>query len=263
MPPLSARNPAQINHLPYREILRSEIKLADYNPRSIDPIARRKLRESIERNGLAETLIWNEQTGHLIGGHQRIDILDEMYAGTDYLVPVSVADVSPIRERELNIAMNNTTAMGDLDFAKMELMFRDQGVSPFDAGLDLLDLQSVFPTETVTELLQQYGRFDDLESLNRLAEIPGTPPPDTIQQAALDIMDIKAARKKHQSGSREDLRSDHIVVMVFDTPTQAQDWLVALNLPNQPFFMAGDVLTALGRLDSLPAIVPLASPLTL
>jgi hypothetical protein len=86
-----------------------------------------------------------------------------------------------------------------------------------------------------------------------MAEIPGTPPPDAVQQAALDIMEIKAARSKHRDGNREDLRSDHIVVMVFDTSAQAKEFLGNVGLDsNMPYFLAEHLLTAMGCEQLMP-----------
>ena len=48
----------------------SDLSPAPYNPRTITADALDGLRHSVERFGLVEPVIWNRQTGHVVGGHQ-------------------------------------------------------------------------------------------------------------------------------------------------------------------------------------------------
>ena len=92
---------------------------APYNPRraaSSQSPAYRKLKTSLEEFGLVEPLIWNEVTGHVVGGHLRLRILREL--GTKE-VPVSVVRLTPAREKALNIVLNNREAQGRYDPAKL------------------------------------------------------------------------------------------------------------------------------------------------
>ena len=56
----------------------SKIKRAKYNPRkdltSADP-EYQNLKRVMERYGFLLPLVWNERTGVLVGGHQRLKIL--------------------------------------------------------------------------------------------------------------------------------------------------------------------------------------------
>jgi ParB-like chromosome segregation protein Spo0J len=58
----------------------SEINPAKYNPRKDlkpgDP-AYEKLKRSMTEFGYVEPIIWNEETGNIVGGHQRYKILLE------------------------------------------------------------------------------------------------------------------------------------------------------------------------------------------
>ena len=79
----------------------AELTPAPYNPRRLlkpTDLAYRKLAASLREFGLVEPLIWNESTGHVVGGHTRLRILKE--AGVTE-VPVSVVRLSPERERSL------------------------------------------------------------------------------------------------------------------------------------------------------------------
>ena len=85
---------------------------APYNPRrALKPTDRayRKLEASIKQFGLVEPLIWNERTGHVVGGHARLAILSSMGVTE---VPVSVVRLSDAREKALNVVLNNQEAQG-------------------------------------------------------------------------------------------------------------------------------------------------------
>ena len=61
--------PLEIRMLPIAELIP-----APYNPRlklKIHEPARRKLAASLREFGLVEPLVWNERTGHVVGGHAR------------------------------------------------------------------------------------------------------------------------------------------------------------------------------------------------
>ncbi len=93
----------------FAEIPRSRIETAAYNPRMMDPEARKRLRQSLAKFGLVEPLVWNRKTGRLVGGHQRLEELDkkEGYPGRDYLVSVSVVEFGEKKERQANVWLNN------------------------------------------------------------------------------------------------------------------------------------------------------------
>ena len=92
---------------------------APYNPRkavSAKSPAYRKLRASLEGFGLVEPLVWNETTGHVVGGHLRLRILRDLGVAE---VPVSVVRLTPAREMALNVVLNNQEAQGRYDPAKL------------------------------------------------------------------------------------------------------------------------------------------------
>jgi ParB-like chromosome segregation protein Spo0J len=106
-------------HLELRTLPLHQLQPAPYNPRTVlkpSSPAYRKLRQSLERFGLVEPLIWNERTGHIVGGHARLRILQDL--GHD-AVPVSVVNLSDTEERALNVLLNNLEAQGRYDTAKL------------------------------------------------------------------------------------------------------------------------------------------------
>lgn len=144
--------------VPTRTILRSQIKLAHYNPRVIANAELVALKRSLDYFGLVETPVWNETTGVLVGGHQRIRVLDDKfgYPGQDYKITVAVVNFNEVKEREANIALNNESMSGryDEDLLKnIKIEFPD--FSPVHAGFDQLTWDATFPD------LSTNGAFSD------------------------------------------------------------------------------------------------------
>ena len=132
---------------------------APYNPRKVlspaDP-AYRKLERSIREFGLVEPLVWNERTGHVVGGHARLAILRAMGVAA---VPVSVVNLPAAREKALNVVLNNQEAQSRYDPARLAAVLDDLGDLPeleltgFDPGalppLELEPHRDAVPEEEV------------------------------------------------------------------------------------------------------------------
>lgn len=115
----------------------SELKPADYNPRKDlqpgDP-EYDKLKRSLTEFGYVEPVIWNSTTGHVVGGHQRLKVLEDLGHNT---VDVIVVELDETREKALNIALNKIS--GDWDQDKLALLIADLDASDFDAELTGFD----------------------------------------------------------------------------------------------------------------------------
>lgn len=135
---------------------------APYNPRlglkPTDP-AYRKLEASLREFGLVEPLIWNERTGHVVGGHTRLSILRKLGVKD---VPVSVVQMSDEREKALNIVLNNHEAQGRYDPDKLAGLLEEL------EDLPELDLTG-FDHRTIEKL-----RFDPVEDFEDVAEAKDT-----------------------------------------------------------------------------------------
>jgi hypothetical protein len=144
--------PGSLERFEVVEIHRRELKAAEYNPRVLSDDARRKLKAVIQKHGILAPIIWNARTGNIVGGHQRISALDDLYQTADYTLKVAKVDLDDVQEREANIALNNPHAQGDMDMAKLEAMFREAPAmdilaTGFDAG-DLFRLFGASPFES-------------------------------------------------------------------------------------------------------------------
>lgn len=86
-----------------RTILRSSITLNPYNPkRHTDEQVKQQLK-NFKKNGYLGGIVWNEQTGHLVDGHRRVQAMDLYYKydGTsDYELKVEVVDFDQKTELE-------------------------------------------------------------------------------------------------------------------------------------------------------------------
>lgn len=97
-------------------ISRDMVKDDDYNPRTISEANKKRLKKSIEKNGLVGTLVWNKRTGHIVGGHQRLESLDSLMRTKDYSLEVTEVDMSLKDEIRLNVALNQNDAQGEFSY---------------------------------------------------------------------------------------------------------------------------------------------------
>ena len=89
-----------------------DLRPAVWNPRRISPEAMTGLRASVERFGLVQPIILNERTGNVVGGHQRLKVLEE--AG-QVAAQVVILNISESEEKALNVALNNPHISGEFD----------------------------------------------------------------------------------------------------------------------------------------------------
>ncbi len=115
----------------------SKINPAPYNPRvELLPGDReyQQIEASLDEFGLIDPLIWNEATGHLVGGHQRYNILVAKGRKSVHCSVVSIKDEK--KEQALNIALNQG---GRWDLSKLDALLpplTEAGLAPitgFDA----------------------------------------------------------------------------------------------------------------------------------
>lgn len=118
---------------------------AEYNPRKDlkpgDP-EYEKLKRSIEQFGYVEPVIWNKETGRVVGGHQRLKVLVDMGITEVECVVVVLTEE---KEKALNIALNKIS--GEWDKDKLSLLISDLQGADFDVSL------TGFDTAEIDELL--------------------------------------------------------------------------------------------------------------
>jgi len=124
-----------------RKIEAARLNPAEYNPRKdLKPGDKEyeKLKRSIIEFGYVEPVIWNEATGHVIGGHQRLKVLLDLGRSEIDCVVVSL---DRQKERALNLALNKI--QGDWDETKLATLIADLDASAFDVTLTGFDAEEV------------------------------------------------------------------------------------------------------------------------
>ena len=133
----------------------SDLKYAQYNPRKIDDKELAKLKRSISEFGYVEPIVWNQRTGFVVGGNQRLKALRELEIEE---VDVVVVDLDDAKEKALNVALNKIS--GEWDFIKLKDILTDIDTGDFDielTGFDLDEIADLISTVIDTD-------FSDIES---------------------------------------------------------------------------------------------------
>lgn len=136
-----------------RTLKAADLRAAEYNPRrdlQPDDAEYRKLRKSMEEFGYVEPIIWNERTGNVVGGHQRLKILLEQ--GAEEIEAV-VVDLDDKDEKILNVLLNKVKGRWDIGKLADLLQELDEAGAMELTGFEDWELQS---------LLMQYDHIKDL-----------------------------------------------------------------------------------------------------
>jgi DNA modification methylase len=137
----------------------SELKFTPENPNKMRPEELEKLGRSIDEFGYVEPIVWNKQTGHVVGGNHRLRVL--LARGVESVDVVEV-DLSPEREKMLGIALNRIH--GEFDPALLTELL--QAMTPPErllAGFSDLDLD---------RLLKEIGAGPSLADPDAIPEKP-------------------------------------------------------------------------------------------
>jgi ParB-like chromosome segregation protein Spo0J len=122
----------------------SELNPAEYNPRvqlQAGDRAYEDIKRSIEVFGLVEPLVWNETTGNLVGGHQRLRIMQDM--GIED-ADVSIVQLDIEHEKALNVALNKLDGEWDRDSLRSLLGSMAMDVREL-TGFDVKELKALDP----------------------------------------------------------------------------------------------------------------------
>lgn len=120
------------------------LKPAPYNPRiTLQPgsDAWNRLERSLEEFQLLQPIVWNQRTGHVVSGHQRLTILKHQQVEQ---VECVVVDLPDEKEKALNVTLNNARVGSDWDAEKLvDLIEELQELPDFDATLTGFDEQQL------------------------------------------------------------------------------------------------------------------------
>lgn len=148
-----------------------DLKAANYNPRvELQPGMEEfeKLKKSIEEFGFVEPPIFNNQTGNLVGGHQRVSVAK--YLGAYDVLDVVVVDLPLEKEKALNIALNKIDGIWDEEkLADLLLELSDEEVTL--TGFDSLEIENLLANYEYNQDSEKVVTEDDFETVKEYEAI--------------------------------------------------------------------------------------------
>lgn len=152
------------------QIVKKQIKdldRAEYNPR-IELIPGdteyENLRRSISTYGMLIPVVWNKRTNRVVGGHQRLTVL-ENEGETE--VDVSVVDLDETQERQLNIALNKIE--GGWDEEKLADLLTELGEDATLTGFTQQEIDSL--TNDINSLIDGDTVDEELKAIEELFNV--------------------------------------------------------------------------------------------
>lgn len=209
------------------EIARSEIKNAEYNPRTITKEAAKKLRKTLKEHGLVTPITHNKRTGNIVGGHQRIAALDSLHRNSEFIIEVAQIDVDEQEEVKLNLLLNQTDIQGEYDWDK---------VKDLSEAFDIdLEGDALFDPSTL-----DFAFAGDEDFLTGDEESAAT------QQAEIDkIKEMKKAGREARKGADDHFlhNDDYMLTLVFENNDEKHNFMAKIEAPKEEKFMkARDVI---------------------
>lgn len=212
-------------------IKRSQISFAPYNPRKKD----KKVVETLKRNfktvGFLGGIVWNEQTGNLVGGHKRTEAMDLIYgydgtAETDYDIKVEKINIDEKTEKEQNIFLNSKNAQGETDFDALALIINDIDTSAAAiSDYDISIIEALVPNFDM-------GNNSD------------------IKNDALQLKERTDEQKKQTKENRKAMRSDttdkrlpFYFTVTFNSYDEKAEFLESIGINGDDVFITGEKFT--------------------
>jgi len=140
-----------------------ELRPSPENPRRMSEDAMRALGASLERFGYVEPIVWNERTGHIVGGNQRCSVLRSRGVREAYVVAV---DMSEEDELAANLTLNNPEVEGEWDDPILDLLAQIE-----DEDRELFDLMDFGALRDAVENMAPRRGEDSYEDKNREIDI--------------------------------------------------------------------------------------------
>lgn len=218
---------------------RSKINPAPYNPRWIPEQNRKDLKKNLSKMGLREALVWNKQTGNLVGGHQRLEQLDDYHKkkhkNLDYSLDIIIIDVSLKEEVEINISLNNNRLMGYYDLKKMnDLLSNPEFI---DLDYDAIGIKD--------EDLNVFGITRDLENVASEEIEAAINDFEAVKEYKKDIPDEeKEARKQAVKQVKAEVKKNEVdtyVTLTFSTQDAKRAFMRSINEQEDSLYIKGEI----------------------
>lgn len=199
-----------------KELKRSKIKFAWYNPRKISEDARKRLKKNLKEKGLLGGIVWNETTGNLVSGHQKIAIIDEIEKynpetlDNDYQIRVEIVQLSEKEEKEQNIFMNSPSAQGEYDNDLLADLMKD--IDFETAGLTQEDINVLITDVPFFELAEFNNDIaNDFKELEQKTDEEKTIEKEARKQA------VKEAKARVKEQLQQEVEGEPWVTLSFQS----------------------------------------------
>lgn len=142
----------------FKKLNISNLNPSEYNPRvGLEPgdMDYEKLKQSIQKFGHVQPIVWNETTGNIVGGHQSVKVLQEL---GETEVDCIVINMDIQNEKALNIALNKISGRWDIDkLAAIIDELVEEGLAEF-TGFGEKEIERI--TQQCEDAIQELGEID-------------------------------------------------------------------------------------------------------
>ena len=225
-------------------VKRSSIHEAPYNPRKISDEARKKLKKGLKTYGLVQPIVVNRLTMNVVGGHQKLSIMDEeyKYPKNDYSLQVSMINVDEETEVKINIFLNNPAAQGEWDnelLQEIKLSYPDIDFQK-DLAFDMLDMQYIFAGSSLFD--DDNNLFDTNPEQNDIVDmVEQAKKADCLKEARQAEKDMRKAENR----SDDDYQAkydDYTLTLVFENNAAKQDFCRRAHIETKEKFVKSSIL---------------------
>lgn len=209
-------------------VWRHELQPHPKNPRAIGRKQEQRLRGKVKEVGLVQPLIWNRRTGYLVGGHQRLEVLDKLEKyephtrANDYQIDVSACELSDQQELEMLVFLNNPSAAGMFDLDLLADLNLEAGINFAGMGFDQIDVDLMFDGD---------ARFSHL--------FEDAPEVSATKEKLAEVKAARAAGKERMAGENS---AEFYFVVVCKDDGERDECLRRLGVPKHEQFVSGDAL---------------------
>ena len=221
----------KLENFTIEKINRNDIRGADYNPRKITESARKKLKQGIKKWGAVQPIIVNRRTMTIVGGHQRIDAMDQILRKNDYELSVAMIDVDEKDEVSLNVFLNNPSTQGEWDIMALQDIkdiFPDIDYE-FDMGFDQSDINILFGNQ------EEEQKFIEEQFIAQ--EFTA----DTFREAKKRGRE-KAKQENENGGSYNLAESDYVLQIVFPNNHEKHEFMRKIRKDPKEKFIKSSIL---------------------
>lgn len=208
----------------HERVHRSQLHEAEYNPRYIAEENKKKLKKAIKA-GFVGGICWNRRTGNVVGGHQRLSVMDELDKSKDYYIDVDVIDVDVKKEKEINIILNNPNMQGEYDNGMLAELLIGENIAISDVGFTQADAEVMF-------------------SETELSHLNGYEQPEEVKNDIETIKKMKEMRKTALKRYKQLESTEYYKILVFDSPENMKKFVEYFGIDSETRYCSGEEVAA-------------------